>query len=86
MANAVSKEEVKAFLILFRKALDARYAAQFAPAPALNSVKSDLNTLEDEVAQINTDLLAERTKLLLEKATENGDGFDAKDLLDIFDD
>ena len=101
MANAVSKDEVKAFLILFRKALDARYAAQFAPAPALNSVKSDLGTLEDEVAQINTnnfvlqedgkglsteDFATEEKKLLAALAKETTSGFDAQDLLDIFDD
>ena len=101
MANYVSKDEVKAFLILFRKELDKRNAAKFALAPALNSVKSDLGTLEDEVAQINTDNFVEKVdgyglssndftddqkKLLEQLAKENNETFDASDLADIFDD
>lgn len=99
--NAVTKDEIKAFLILFRKEMDKRNAAKFAPAPALNSVKSDLGALEDEVANISTDNFVEKVdgkglssndftdddkKLLEQLAKATNDTFDASDLSDIFDD
>ena len=52
MANAVSKEEVKNFLILFRKEMEARIAASYATFPTVNTVKGDLDTLEDKVGDI----------------------------------
>lgn len=52
MANSVTKEQVKAFVRDVRIELDRRYAARFAPNSTLNSVKGDIGTLEDEVANI----------------------------------
>ena len=57
MANSVTKEQVKAFVRDVRIELDRRYAARFASNSTfnstLNSVKDDLGTLEDEVANID---------------------------------
>ena len=99
MANAVSKEEVKNFLILFRKEMEARIAAKYATFPAVNTMKGDLDTLEDKVADINTDNFVEKVdgkglstedftteekKLLASLAKDNSEGFTAEDLEDIF--
>lgn len=91
MANAVSKEEVKNFLILFRKAFEARIAASYATFPAVNTVKGDLDTLEDRVAQINTEnfvsVEAFEDKLnnrLEELAEQTNDTFTAEDVEDVF--
>ena len=101
MANAVTKDEVKAFVKDVRKKLDIRYAAKFAPNATVNSVKGDLDTLQDEVANINTDNFVEKElgkglssndftneekKLLADLAKQTNETFDAQDVLDIFDD
>lgn len=100
MANAVTKEAVKSYLKAVVKEWDARNAAKFAPIPAVNTVKTDLNILEDKVDDINTDNFVEKVdgkglssndftnehKTLLENlARETDSAFDAQDVLDIFD-
>ena len=100
MANAVTKEAVKAYLKAVVKEWDARNASKFAPIPAVNTVKNDLNILEDKVDDINTDNFVEKVdgkglssndftdehKTLLENlAKETNSAFDAQDVLDIFD-
>ena len=101
MANYVSKDEVKKFVRDVRIELDARYAAKFAPNSTLANVKSDLGSLEDEVAQINTDNFVEKElgkglssndftteekETLARLAKEQNSSFDATDVADIFDD
>lgn len=81
--------------------MDKRYAAKFAPASNLNVLKSDLSTLEDEVAQISTENFVEKVdgmglssndftdddkKLLEQLKKDNDSTFDASDVADIFDD
>ena len=100
MANSVSKEDVKAFVKAVVKEWDARNASKFAPNAAVNTVKTDLDKLEDKVDDINTDNFVEKVdgkglssndftnehKTLLENlARETNSAFDAQDVLDIFD-
>ena len=100
MANSVTKDEVKAFVKAVVKEWDARNAGKFAPNAAVNSVKSDLGTLENKVNDINTDNFVvqekgkglstndftDEHKTLLENlARETNSAFDAQDVLDIFD-
>ena len=100
MANAVTKDAVKAYLKAVVKEWDARNASKFAPIPAVNTVKTDLNILEDKVDDINTDNFVKKVngkglssndftdehKTLLENlARETNSAFDAQDVLDIFD-
>ena len=100
MANAVTKEAVKLYLKAVVKEWDARNAAKFAPNETVNTVKTDLNILEDKVDDINTDNFVEKVdgkglssndftnehKTLLENlARETDSAFDAQDVLDIFD-
>ncbi|MBR6889115.1 MAG: hypothetical protein IKN16_11835 [Selenomonadaceae bacterium] len=100
MANSVSKDDVKWFVKQVVLEWDKRNLAKFAPTPSVNSVKSDLELLESEVANINTDTFVEKVdgkglssndftnehKTLLENlAKENNSTFDAADVLDIFD-
>lgn len=100
MANYVTKEGVKAFVRDVRIEMDARNAAKFAPAATLANVKNDLNTLEDDLAPIladkalgkglsANDFTNEEKEFLAELAETskaNEEGFDATDVLDIFDD
>lgn len=100
MANAVTKEAVKAYLKAVVKEWDARNASKFAPIPAVNTVKTDLDILEGKVDDINTDNFVvqengkglstndftnEHKTLLENLARETDSAFDAQDVLDIFD-
>lgn len=100
MANAVTKEAVKLYLKAVVKEWDARNASKFAPIPVVNTVKTDLDILEDKVDDINTDNFVvqengkglstndftDEHKTLLEAlARETNSAFDAQDVLDIFD-
>ena len=100
MANAVTKDAVKAYLKAVVKEWDARNASKFAPIPAVNTVKTDLDILEDKVDDINTDNFVvqengkglstndftDEHKTLLENlARQTDSAFDAQDVLDIFD-
>ena len=99
MAAAVSKEEVKSFIkdvvARWNQIADAKYAVN----STVNTVKGDLDTLEDKVADINTDNFVEKVdgkglstedftteekKLLASLAKDNSEGFTAEDLEDIF--
>ena len=100
MANAVTKDAVKAYLKAVVKEWDARNASKFAPIPAVNTVKTDLDILEDKVDDINTDNFVvqengkglstndftdEHKTLLGNLARQTDSAFDAQDVLDIFD-
>ena len=100
MANAVTKEAVKLYLKAVVKEWDARNASKFAPIPAVNTVKTDLDILEDKVDDINTDNFVvqengkglstndftDEHKTLLENlARQTDSAFDYQDVLDIFD-
>ena len=99
MANAVTKEAVKLYLKAVVKEWDARNASKFAPIPAVNTVKTDLDILEDKVDDINTDNFVvqengkglstndftDEHKTLLENlARQTDSAFDYQDVLDIF--
>ena len=101
MANSVTKDEVKAFVRSVRIEMDRRNAAKFAPAASFNSVKGELDSLQNEVNNINLDNFVEQIpgkglstndftdddkKLLAQLAKETNSAFDAADVLDIFDD
>ena len=100
MANAVTKEAVKFYLKAVVKEWDARNARKFAPNETVNTVKTDLDKLEDKVDDINTDNFVvqengkglstndftDEHKTLLEAlARETNSAFNAQDVLDIFD-
>lgn len=100
MANYVSKDDVKWFVKQVVAEWDKRNAVKFAPNTTVNTVKTDLNILEDEVANINADNFVQKVdgkglstndftnehKSLLEQLSkDNNSAFDAQDLADIFD-
>ena len=91
MANYVTKDAVKEFVKDVVAELDVRNNKKFAPRTAVNVVKSDLDTLEDKVANINTEdfvttefLNRELDNALTEMAKENAVTFDAQDVLEVF--
>ena len=85
MANAVTKDEVKAFVKDVRKEMDVRYAAKFVQNTTFNQVKGELNTLQDEVANMNP--FTDEDKETLDKlAAADRELFNHQDVLDVFED
>ena len=100
MANSVSKDDVKWFVKQVVTEWNRRNAIKFAPNSTVNSVKTDLNSLEDEVADIHpenfvekvdgkglssNDFTNEHKSLLEQLSRETNSTFDDQDLADIFD-
>ena len=91
MATYVTKDDVKSFVKDVVKRLNADHDSKYVTHPAVNTVKGDLDTLEDRVAQINTEnfvsVEAFEDKLnnrLEELAEQTNDTFTAEDVEDVF--
>ena len=87
MANAVTKDEVKAFVRDVRIEMDKRNSAKFALNVTVENVKSELGTLQDKVSQIensNNGFSDTDRQLLARLAVEQYSGFNASDLSYIF--